>query len=73
MNSSVIDVYFNQSGNFIQRIFLNESEADRYIVSQLEEGTIYYIQVAGINTRGIGNYSSLVPVITYTGMLIKFN
>lgn len=54
--SWIIEVYL-QDGVLAQNISISSASINMTLLINLVPGTFYMIQVAGVNTRGIGNFS----------------
>ena len=67
ITSWVIEVYL-LDGVLVQNVSVSDPSSNSTIVSNLGPGTIYMVRVAGINTRGVGNYSEFVTAQTYRGI-----
>ena len=57
-----------QNGALAQNVSISDPNVTVALLSNLSPGTFYLIQVAGINTRGIGNFSDMVTAQTYQCM-----
>ena len=64
--SWVIEVYLD-NGTFIQNETVSDPNITNTTLMSLIPGTEYEVQVAGINTRGVGNFSDMVSQQTYRG------
>ena len=62
----IVEVYL-LDGSLIQNITINNPNSTSSILSSLNPGIVYMVRVAGINTRGIGNYSEFATGQTYRG------
>ena len=66
ITSWIIEVY-RLDGALVQNVSVSDPSSNSTIVSNLSPGTIYMVRVAGINTRGVGNYSEFATAQTYRG------
>ncbi len=66
LTSWIIQVYLRS--DLIQNVTINDSSRTVAQLNQLIPGTVYMIQVAGVNIRGIGNFSNFVVAQTYRGI-----
>jgi len=66
VNSLIIEVFLDDM--LVQTNYVSDPNITRYVVSRLNSGRYYYIQVAGINSRGNGNFSELRSALTYYGI-----
>ena len=64
-SSWIIEIYF-LNGNLLQNVTIQDPTNTSHIWSGLMPGTMYLVRVAGVNTRGVGNYSELAKS-TYLG------
>ena len=55
----------------MQNVSVSDPSSNSTILTDLSPGTIYMIQVAGINTRGVGNYSEFAIAQTFTGNIFS--
>ena len=51
----------------MQNVSVSDPSSNSTILTDLSPGTIYMIRVAGINTRGVGNYSEFGIAQIFTG------
>ncbi len=59
------------NGAVVRSVIENDSRSDTIAFSGLSPGTEYRVQVAGINTRGVGEYSEAVFVRTSGGSAVN--
>ena len=62
----IIEVY-TLDGSLVQNVTINNPNSTSSMLSSLNPGIMYMVRVAGINTRGIGNYSEFATGQTYRG------
>ena len=62
----IIEAY-TQNGILVQNVSINNPNSTSSTISSLDSGFMYMVRVAGVNTRGIGNYSEFVTRQTYKG------
>ena len=51
----------------MQNVSVSDPSRNSIILTDLSPGTSYMIRVAGINTRGVGNFSEFAIAQTFTG------
>lgn len=67
--SWIVEVYpFNEV--LLQNVSVNDPSSNSTVLTSLSPGIIYKIRVAGINTRGIGNFSEISTAQTFRGIAI---
>ncbi len=69
--SWIVQVY-TQNGVLLQNVTVSDPTSNSTVVTGLSPGVTYRMRVAGINTRGIGNYSEVVSGQTFVGTLKYF-
>jgi len=62
--SWVIEVYL-YDGVAVQNVTISNPLQNYTVLANLTSGTMYMIRVAGVNTRGIGNFSSFSTGLTH--------
>lgn len=56
-----------EDGTLIQNKTVEDPSITNTSLVGLIPGTTYNVQIAGINTRGVGNFSAIVSQPTYAG------
>ena len=51
----------------MQNVSVSDPSSNSTLLTDLGPGTIYMIRVAGINTRGVGNFSEFAIAPTFMG------
>ncbi len=59
------------NGEVVRSVIENDSRSDTVAFTGLLPGTEYRVQVAGINSRGIGEYSEAVSVRTSSCLAVQ--
>ena len=62
----IVEVYI-LDGILVQNFTITNPNSTSSTLSSLNPGIVYMVRVAGINTRGIGNYSEFATGQTYRG------
>jgi len=63
----IIEVY-GFDGVLVQNLTISMPNRTSNTMSSLNPGVIYMIRVAGVNTRGVGNFSDFATGQTYRGI-----
>ncbi len=71
ISSWIVEVYLS-GGSLLQNVTITNPNASSTVLSSLNIGTVYLVRVAGINTRGIGNFTSFGTGQTFTGIFTFF-
>ena len=64
--SWVIEVYL-LDGVLVQNVTITDPLSSSTNLTNLSRGTVYMVRVAGVNSQGIGNFSSFAIGETYGG------
>jgi len=70
--SWIVQVYL-LNGALIQNVTVSDPTSNSTMVTGLDPGEMYMMRVAGINTRGVGNYSAFATGQTYRGTFKYFH
>ncbi len=62
----VIELYLFD-GSAVRTVNVTNPLQNSTVLENLASGTMYMVRVAGINTRGIGNFSSFSTGLTHRG------
>ena len=66
----LINVYL-ENGTFLYNVTVMDPNVTVVTLMGLNSGSIYLVEIAGSNTRGIGNFSHIVSQTTLEGIHIN--
>ena len=56
-----------ENGTFLYNVTVMDPNVTVVTLMGLNSGSIYLVEIAGSNTRGIGNFSRMVSQVTFEG------
>ena len=65
----LINVYL-ENGSFLYNVTVMDPSITIATLMGLNPGSVYFVQLAGSNTRGIGNFSRIIHQTTYRGIFL---